>query len=174
MAVMANGEATTELLRWNLTYQMTRILQKENKLQRASNLATSLVKEIKARTKQSQWKEDEQKKATDMINVLETLTSNVAKMEANAKKPKGKYFKEGSGFGKQGLFDNQTTAKTTPPASPTKVVGAKTTIPAKKKKKPTKKPPKITEEEDDGSWYVMAAGGVALVAATVAFFALRK
>lgn len=158
---MTNGQATTELLRWNLTYQLIRVLQKEKKFQRASALSKSLITEITSRMKQNKWQEESIKKSDELLKILVVVRTQCDKLQKNATKPT-------SNFGK-GMFDEP---KVVPKVKKSDVSSKKT---KKQKSKKVKKVKKMTNQDadDESTFWLIAAGGMALLVG-IAFIAMRK
>ena len=192
---MPNGAPTTELLRWNLTYQMVRGLQKKCKFSRSTNLAKSLVSEIKMRTEKADkdgkpWSGSEVKKAQALSTALKKAVVQNDTLAAKEKKSQGQYFdSKGSGFGKSGLFSD-AKAKSTEKSQKNAHLG---TVEADASKKPEADSSgerdlvlKETKQgsvhdasddpdagDDDRSFWLLTAGVAILVAGIAVFSVMR-
>ena len=108
VAKMPNGEATTELLRWNLTYQMARGLQKKSKFSRSSSLASAVLREIKMRVKKAEeegkpWSNASLRKVDALSTALEkAISQNKSLMPVL--KPQGQYLMGQTKVWQDGLF----------------------------------------------------------------------
>ena len=199
---MINGAPTTELLRWNLTYQMVRGLQKQCKFSRSSKLATSLISQIKLRIEKAEkdgkaWSESEVKKAKALSAALKKATSQNTALAAKNKKPQGQYFdSKGSGFGKSGLFsdtkpksviDNagmkssgsvvsrkmtSSTGKDAPEETNSETKSQRTNVVNEKKQEQNNGGTDNPDEDDDSFWLWTA--GAAILVAGIAVFSIMR